>query len=284
MSFTYTQLKTAIKDYTENTEVSFVSHLSDFVKATEQRIFTTVDLEVFRKNATGALSSGNQFLGMPTDFLAAFSVSITNNSSKEFLLQKDVNYLQESYPDSSVTGVPKYYAVYDYQNFILAPTPNAAFSSELHYYYRPASLTESKFELTVSSVSGTFQANETITGGTSGATTTISSITSATVLDIIIPSTDFTVGETITGSTSGATGTVVSTSADTTLTYLSENAPNTMLYGCLVEAYTFMKGEKDMMDLYNGRFIESLGRVKDLAEARENADAYRQGLPSRART
>jgi len=133
-------------------------------------------------------------------------------------------------------------------------------------------------------VSGTFQANETITGGTSGATTTISSITSATVLDIIIPSTDFTVGETVTGGTSGATGTVVSASDDTTLTYLSENAPNTMLYGCLVEAYTFMKGEKDMMDLYNGRFIESLGRVKDLAEARENADAYRQGLPSRART
>jgi len=92
------------------------------------------------------------------------------------------------------------------------------------------------------------------------------------------------VGETVTGATSGATGTVVSTSADTTKTYLSENAPNTMLYGCLVEAYTYMKGEKDIMDLYNGRFVESLGRLKDLAEARENTDAYRSGLPTRPRT
>ena len=283
MSFTYTQLKTAIKDFTENTETSFVAHLSDFIKAAEQRIFTTVDLEFFRKNATGALTSGNQFLQMPTDFLAAFSLDITSSGSKIFLMQKDVNFLQESYPDNTVTGTPKYYAVYDYQNFILAPVPNANFSSELQYYYRPDSLTVSKFNLTLSSVTGTFQ-TETITGGTSGATTTVTSVANTPVLEVIIPSTDFTVGETVTGATSGATGTVVSTSADTTLTYLSENAPNTMLYGSLVEAYTFMKGEKDVMDLYNGRFIESLGRIKDLAEARENTDAYRTGLPSRART
>ena len=283
MSFTYTELKTAIKDFTENTETSFVAHLSDFIKAAEQRIFTTVDLEFFRKNATGTLTLGNQFLQMPTDFLAAFSLDITSSGSKIFLMQKDVNFLQESYPDNTVTGTPKYYAVYDYQNFILAPVPNTAFSSELHYYYRPDSLTVSKFNLTLSSVSGTFQ-TETITGGTSGATTTVTDVTNTPTLEVIIPSTDFTVGETVTGATSGATGTVVSTSADTTLTYLSENAPNTMLYGSLVEAYTFMKGEKDVMDLYNGRFIESLGRIKDLAEARENTDAYRTGLPSRART
>ena len=283
MSYTYTELKTSIKDYTENQESSFVSHLSDFIKSTEQRIFTTVDLEFFRKNVTGTTSSGNQFLAMPTDFLAAFSLSITNSSSKIFLQQKDVNYLQEFNPDGS-TGIPRYYAVYDYQNFILAPTPNAAFSSELHYYYKPQSLTESKFNLTLSGVSGTFQNTETITGGTSGATTSITSVANTPVLEVTIPSTDFTVGETVTGATSGATGTVVSTSADTTKTFLSENAPNTMLYGCLVEAYTYMKGEKDIMDLYNGRFIESLGRLKDLAEARENTDAYRTGLPTRPRT
>ena len=283
MSYTYTELKTSIKDYTENQESSFVAHLSDFIKSTEQRIFTTVDLEFFRKNVTGVTSAGNQFLAMPTDFLAAFSLSITNSTSKIFLQQKDVNYLQEFNPDGS-TGIPRYYAIFDYQNFILSPTPNAAFSSELHYYYRPQSLTESKFDLTLNSVSGTFQATETITGGTSGATTSITSVTNTPVLEVTIPSTDFTVGETVTGATSGATGTVVSTSADTTKTFLSENAPNTMLYGCLVEAYTYMKGEKDIMDLYNGRFVESLGRIKDLAEARENTDAYRTGLPMRPRT
>ena len=99
-----------------------------------------------------------------------------------------------------------------------------------------------------------------------------------------IPTGSFTVGETVTGGTSGATGTVVSTSADITKTWLSENAPNAMLYGSLFEAYTYMKGEKDMMDLYNGRFAEAIGRIKDLAEARENSDAYRRGLPDRARS
>ena len=283
MSYTYTELKNSIKDYTENQESSFVSHLSDFIKSTEQRIFTTVDLEFFRKNVTGNTSTGNQFLAMPTDFLAAFSLSITNSSNKIFLQQKDVNYLQEFNPDNS-TGIPRYYAVFDYENFILSPVPNAAFSSELHYYYRPESLTASTFELTLSSVSGTFANTETITGGTSGATTTINSGGGGSVLTVVIPSADFTVGETVTGATSSATGTVVSTSADTRKTFLSENAPNTMLYGCLVEAYTYMKGEKDIMDLYNGRFIESLGRLKDLAEARENTDAYRTGLPTRPRT
>ena len=284
MSYTYTQLKSSIQEYTDNNETSFVSNLDRFIKSAEQRIFSTVDLEYFRKNASGAMTSGNQFMAVPSDYLASFSLSVENSGSKVFLLQKDVNFLQESYPDSTATGIPKYYAAYDVNNFIIAPTPNANFSTEIHYYYRPVSLADSKFSLTVSNVSGTFVNNETITGGTSAESTTISSITSATEFVIIIPTGTFTVGETVTGGTSGATGTVVSTSADTTLTWVSENAPNAILYGSLFEAYTYMKGEKDMLDLYNGRFSEALGRIKDLAEARENADAYRQGLPSRART
>ncbi len=284
MSYTYTQLKSSIQEYTDNNETSFVSNLDRFIESAEQRIFSTVDLEYFRKNASGAMTSGNQFLAMPTDYLASFSISIENSGSKVFLLQKDVNFLQESYPDSTVTGVPKYYAAYDVSNFIIAPTPNASFSTEIHYYYRPTSLTDSKFTLTVSNVSGTFVQSETITGGTSGESTIISVVTSGTEFIVPIPTGTFTVGETITGGTSGATGIVVSTSADTTLTWVSENAPNAILYGSLFEAYTYMKGEKDMLDLYNGRFTEALGRIKDLAEARENTDAYRTGLPSRART
>ncbi len=284
MSYTYTQLKSSIQDYTDNNETSFVSNLDRFIKSAEQRIFSTVDLEYFRKNASGAMTSGNQFMAVPSDYLASFSLSVENSGSKVFLLQKDVNFLQESYPDSTATGIPKYYAAYDVNNFIIAPTPNANFSTEIHYYYRPVSLADSKFTLTVSDVSGTFVSNETITGGTSAESTTINSITSATEFVVIIPTGTFTVGETVTGGTSGATGIVVSTSADTTLTWVSENAPNAILYGSLFEAYTYMKGERDMLDLYNGRFGEALSRIKDLAEARENTDAYRTGLPSRART
>jgi hypothetical protein len=284
MSYTYTQLKSSIQDYTDNNETSFVSNLDRFIKSAEQRIFSTVDLEYFRKNASGAMTSGNQFMAVPSDYLASFSLSVENSGSKVFLLQKDVNFLQESYPDSTASGIPKYYAAYDVNNFIIAPTPNANFSTEIHYYYRPVSLADSKFTLTVSDVSGTFVSNETITGGTSAESTTINSITSATEFVIIIPTGTLTVGETVTGGTSGATGIVVSTSADTTLTWVSENAPNAILYGSLFEAYTYMKGERDMLDLYNGRFGEALSRIKDLAEARENTDAYRTGLPSRART
>ncbi len=288
MSYTYTQLKSSIQEYTDNNETSFVSNLNRFIEAAEQRIFSTVDLEYFRKNASGAMTSGNQFLAMPTDYLASFSVSIENSGSKVFLLQKDVNFLQESYPDSTVTGIPKYYAAYDVTNFIIAPTPNANFSTELHYYYRPTSLTDSKVTITISRVAQptNFQLNQTITGGTSGASTTISTLTSNTEFVVTVPTGTFVVGELITGDSTGTppTGTIVSISPDTTLTWVSENAPNALLYGSLFEAYTYMKGERDMLDLYNGRFSEALGRIKDLGEARENTDAYRAGLPSRART
>tara|TARA_R100001510_G_scaffold20493_1_gene17902 strand:- start:7 stop:861 length:855 start_codon:yes stop_codon:yes gene_type:complete len=284
MSFTYSTLKSAIKDYTENQESTFVSHLVDFVKTAEERIFKSVDLEFFRKNATGTTTAGNQFLAVPDDYIASFSLSLESSSNKNFLLIKDVNFLQEYNPNSATTGLPKYYGVYDFQNFLLAPTPDAAYTAELHYYYRPTSLTQSQFLLTVSSVTGTFVDGETITGGTSGANTTIASVATTTTFNIIIPSTDFTVGETVTGGTSGATGTVVSTSADSTTTFLSVNAPNALLYGSLIEAYTYMKGEPDVMKMYSERFVESLVRLKDLGEARENDDANRQGLPRRART
>ena len=161
------------------------------------------------------MTTSDKFLNAPDDYLASFSLSIEVSSSKVFLLQKDVNFVQEYNPNSSTTGQPVYYALFDVDNFIIAPTPDANYSSELHYFYRPASLTA---------------------GGDSGTT------------------------------------------------WISTNAPNTILYASLVEAYTYMKGEPDLLTLYNNRFTESLQRLKDLAEARENSDAYRDGLPRRPRT
>ena len=108
MSYTYASLKTAIQDFAENTETSFVTHLPDFIQAAEDRIFKLVDLEVFRKNATSALTSSDPYLSVPSDYLSAFSLSITKDSAKEFLLQKDVNYLQEYNPNPATTGTPRY--------------------------------------------------------------------------------------------------------------------------------------------------------------------------------
>ncbi len=215
MAFTFAQLKTAIQDYTENTETSFVTNLPTFITAAEDRIFKLVDLEYFRKNATSAVTQNDPYLSLPTDFLASFSLSITNSSSKEFLLHKDVNYIQEYNPNPATTGTPKYYAVFDVDNLILAPTPDSNYVCEFHYYYRPPSLTAG---------------------------------------------------------------------ADSGTTWLSTNAPNALLYGSLVEAYIYMKGEQDMLQLYEKQFTEAVSRLKDLAEARENSDAYRRGLPDRPRT
>jgi len=128
---------------------------------------------------------------------------------------KDVNFIQRYSIDYGSNAVPKYYGIFDIDNFIVGPTPDQAYTVELHYYYRPASITAG---------------------------------------------------------------------AGTGNTWLSTNAPNALLYGSLVEAYTYMKGEQDMMQLYEQRFMQEIQRLKDLAEARENSDAYRRGLPDRPRT
>ena len=284
MSFTLTTLKSAIQDYSENSETTFVNNLREFIRATENRIFKSVDFEVFRKNVTSSTTSSDRFLSVPDDYLASFSLSITNSSNIEFLLEKDVNFIQEYNPNSSTTGAPKYYARFDVDNFILAPTPNSNYSVELHYYYRPTSLADSTIELTVASTSS-LAVDEVITGASSGATATIQSKNDSTnKLTIIIPTTAFTSGETVTGGTTGASSAISAISSDTTTTWLSTNARNAMLYGALYEAYIFMKGEQDVLVMYEKRFNEELMRLKDLGEARENADAYRQGLPRRART
>jgi len=209
MSFTLTTLTDSIKEWTQNDETTFVAEIPFFIKNAEERIFKVVDLEYFRKNATGTMTSGNKFLQKPSDWLGNFSLSFVNSSSENvFLLQKDVNYLQEFHPNPSTTGIPRFYASFDVNNFIIAPTPSSNFTVEVHYYYRPASLT-----------------------------------------------TD-----------------------DSGSTWISTNAPDALLYATLIEAYTFMKGENDLLQLYTARFTEAISRLKIYAEAKENTDAYREGL------
>jgi hypothetical protein len=205
MGWTYATLVQAIKDYTEYDETTFSANIDNFIQSAEERIFYAVDLEDFRKNATGTMTASNKYLTAPTDFLAPFSLMITSSGSKVILLNKDVEYLQE-YNPTEATGIPKYYALFDKDNFLIAPVPNAAFSAEIHYYYKPASIT------------------------------------------------------------TGAT------------TWLGDNAIEALLYGSLVEAYTFMKGENELLNTYNQRFIEALTRLKNYGEGRENDDAYRDGL------
>lgn len=143
MSFTYGQLKQALQDYLETSETTFVNNLPLFIRLSEERILKSVQLSLFRKNATANATVGNKYLAAPPDFLAPFSLSYTgDNGDKVFAEFKDVSFLQEYNPDASTTGAPKYYAQFDNSNFLLSPTPNDDYVMELHYFYRPASLTD----------------------------------------------------------------------------------------------------------------------------------------------
>jgi len=215
MSFTYAQLKTAIQDYTENDETSFVNNLPLFIRMAEERILKGVQLNLFQKNQSGVMTTGNEYLAAPTDFLAPFSLSIDVSGAKEFLLFKDLDFIQTYNPNSTTTGQPQYYAQFDVDNFIIAPTPDANYTVDIHYLYRPASLT-------VGTDSGT--------------------------------------------------------------SWLSENAELTLLYASLIEAYTYMKGDQNLMQLYNQRYMEYMARLKNLGEAQETIDEYRRGPVLRGRT
>ena len=141
MSFTYGTLKTAIENYVDTSETTFVSTLPTFITQTEERILKNVWLDNFKKNVTGTATSGTTYLAMPTDFLAPFSLATISSNTYNFLLLKQVSFMKSYKPVSTDTGAPKYYAEFNSDSFILAPTPNADFTFELHYFYRPTSLT-----------------------------------------------------------------------------------------------------------------------------------------------
>ena len=204
MAFTFTTLKTAIQDYTDNTETTFTNQLDRFILNSEERILKECQLDVFRRNATGSAASGTKFLTKPSDFLAPFSLSVVKDSSNEFLLYKQVTFLQDYTPNPATTGTPEYYADWDDEAFLLAPTPDDSYTMELHYFYRPPSIT-------------------TVSSGT---------------------------------------------------TWLGDNAELALLYGALVEAYTFMKGEAELLSLYNNRFLEAIQWLKILGEGRQTRDEY----------
>jgi len=141
MSFTLATLETAIKEYLDSTETTFTNNLSNFIKSTEERILKGLDLPVFRKNVTGTATSGTAYLGAPSDFLSPFSLAVISSSNYSYLWFKHVTFIRDYTPAAATTGLPVYYAVFDDDTFILAPTPDANYDFELHYKYRPSSLT-----------------------------------------------------------------------------------------------------------------------------------------------
>jgi len=204
----YTQLVSEIENYTENQFTTAV--VNTFITQAEQRIYNSVQLPALRKNVTGTTTNGNKYLAMPTNWLATFSLAVINaNNEYLYLLNKDVNFIRQSFPDTDADfyGVPQYYAVFDNSAFILGPTPDDDYDVELHYFYYPESIT--------TAVSGT--------------------------------------------------------------TWLGDNFSSTLLYGSLLEAYTYMKGEADVLANYKARYDEAMVLLKQLGDGKDRQDAYRSG-------
>jgi len=207
----YAALVTAVSDYTENTFQT--TDMNTFIQQAEQRIYNTIQFPSLRKNVTGVTATGNKYLACPGDFLSVYSMAVYPTGGEySYLLNKDVNFIREAYPQPTDTATPKYYALFGPQStneaeltFILGPTPDAIYNVELHYFYYPTSI--------VTAVN----------------------------------------------------------------TWLGDNFDTVLLYGTLVEAYSFMKGEQDMMALYDGKYKEALALAKRLGDGLERQDAYRSG-------
>ena len=202
----YSQLVTEIQSYVEDTFQT--ADIDTFITQAEQRIYNSVQLPALRKNVTGTLTLGNKYLAIPSDWLSTFSLAVINtNNEYLYLLNKDVNFIRQSFPDtdSDYYGEPQYYAVFNNTAFIVGPTPDANYNVELHYFYYPESIT---------------------TAGT---------------------------------------------------TWLGDNFSSTLLYGSLLEAYTYMKGEADVMAKYQQRYDDAMMLLKQLGDGKDRQDAYRSG-------
>lgn len=304
----YYQLVTAVQDYTENNfpttvlangaTVSPAQQINRFIEQAELRIYNTVQIPSLRKNVTGTATINAPYLACPEDFLSSFSMAAIDPATGEyeFLLNKDVNFIRQAFPSPTDTGKPKYYALFGSRfnsnnelSFILGPTPNANYAMELHYYYYPVSIVQRQLGslgaitnpgaaytngqyTNLSAIGGSGEGallNVTVAGGI---------VTSAT---ISYGGSGYTQGDSLTaviGSIgSGFAVTVSSVNNPNGTSWLGDNYDTVLLYGTLVEAYTFMKGEADMMTLYNTKFGEALQQLNRLGTGLERGDAYRDG-------
>ena len=204
----YTELKTNIADICENTFTD--DQYAMFTQQAEQKIYNTVELPVLRKNQTGTLTASYEYLIYPTDFLYPLSLAIVDGSGNyNYLLSKDVNFIREAYPDSTTTGEPKHYAIFDKTAFILGPTPDSGYTAEIHYGYYPESI---------------------VTAGT---------------------------------------------------TWLGDDFDSALLNGALMEAIRFLKGEPDMIAVYEKMYVQAITLLGNLANVKLRGDAYRDGEPRR---
>lgn len=298
----YVQLYQAVQDYAESSEQLFVENISTFVRQAEERIYNTVQIPSLRKNVTGTLTASNKYLSCPNDYLSSFSMAViedygTANENYTYLLNKDVNFIREAYPNPTSTGVPKYYALFGSQytntnelSFILGPTPDASYNVELHYYYYPTSIVQGAISAgTITAGSGyinNLYSNVPITGGSGAGATANITVSGNVVTNVRFNNLGnfYVVGDVVSASTTNLGGTgsgfaFTVTAVDNTLgtSWLGDNYDPCLLYGSLREAILFQKGEQDMVAYYEKQFQDAMSQLNRLGTGLERGDSYRDG-------
>jgi len=299
----YQTLWNNIQTYAQSTEPTFVANIPFFVEQAETRIYNSVQIPSLRKNVTGTFSSGNQYLTLPFDWLATYSIAvIDSNGNYTYLLNKDVNFIREAYPNNGASSwaMPKYYSIFGSStnnvnelSAIVGPTPDSSYSTELHYFYYPVSIVQG----VVATLNATFTAgtlysaglyqNIPMTGGSgSGATCDIVVNSSGNVSSVTLQNggSFYQVGDvlSVASSSIGGTGSGFTISIATVnnaqgQSWLGDNYDPVLFYGAMREAMLFQKQEQDIIKYYEDKYQEAMAEMKRLGDGLERGDAYRDG-------
>ena len=307
MPMDYETLYNSIQSYAENTESLFVANIPVFVQEAETRIYNSVQIPALRKNVTGSITSGNQYISLPTDWLSNYSIAVIDSTNNyNYLINKDVNYLREAYPSVTYVnptyqgtpgGVPKYYALFgsQYSNvnemtLMVAPTPDDNYTVEMHYFYYPPSIVQGLITAINPSftggslyTNGVYQ-NVLLTGGSGANATADIVIAGGTVTSVTLKfgGNFYVVGDILSCSSLGPTGTgfsctVLRISNANGTSWLGDNYDPVLFYGAMREAILFMKGEADLVGYYQKMYEEAMEQLKRLGDGLERGDAYRDG-------
>ena len=289
----FTQLSEAIQSYAESTEQLFVDNIPNFVQLAEERIYNAVQIPAIRKNVTGNFTSGDHYLALPSDYLASFSLAVVDaDGNYEYLIDKDVNFIRQAYPNATTdTGAPRYYAQFQPYTYLIGPTPDSNYQTELHYYYYPVTIVQGGIAgfgtITPGSgyTNGIYEQVPLTGGDGSNATATITvSGGTVTVVTLTNPGYFYVSGNSLSASTSNLGGTgsgflipVNNIQNATGTSWLGDNFESVLLYGSLREAVIFQKGEQDMVNYYEQKYQESLALLKELGDGKDRRSAYRDG-------